>query len=455
MAIRYELPDCHHSRPPTMVRPRSATPSHTLYLSNLDDGIFLRFSVKYLFLFPVAPDIESMKSSLSSVLDHYYPLAGRLRQSRESDKKLELECTAEGALFLEAFMDATADEFQQLPGLLGSSWRKLHHEVDGQPFVSVPPLVVQATRLRCGGLILCASIAHCLCDGIGSSQFLNAWAGSCRDPTSPLPVLPSWGREALKPRDPPCVQLSHGPGHFSLLEPGSGGDADERLVPVFVTFEAEEISRLKRCCFPAPNCTSFEVLAAHIWRCWARAMFGGRRGNGSSKKEGVVGLFFPADVRGVKDPPLPAGFYGNAFLLACMVRQCGELLAERLHQTVKGIQSAKEMVLSDAHVRSAIDLLAVHQPVADPALNLIVSQWCRLGLEKVDFGSGPPALLSGATVDHCCLLLPVLGKPNAIAIHVALPESKAFAFECYLREVGDAQRDEKVAKSPIPEVAVV
>ncbi|XP_031482481.1 alcohol acyltransferase 9-like [Nymphaea colorata] len=453
MAIRRELPDCHHRLAPTLIRPCSATPSHTLYLSNLDDCMFIRFSVKYLFLFRVSPEVESMKSSLSAVLNHYYPLSGRLRQSRESEKKLELECTAEGALFVEAFMDTTADEFQQFPGLLGSSWRKLHHEVGDQPFISVPPLVVQVTHLRCGGLILCASIAHCLCDGIGSSQFLNAWADACRDPTSPLLVPPCWGREALKPRNPPRIEFSHGT-ELAQQEAGSGGAAmaGEPLIHVWVTFEAEEISRLKRRCIPALNCTSFEVLAAHIWRCWARAMFGAEATNGRPKKEGqVVGLFFPADVRGKLDPPLPVGFYGNSLSLASMGRHCGVLLTEQIHQTVKGIQRAKDMALSDAYARSEIDLLALHQPVDNPTSILIVSQWYRLGLERVDFGSGPPVLLSGSTVDHYCLLLPVLGKPKAMAIQVSVRESMADALECYLRELEDAQGDEK----PLPDVAVV
>ncbi|KAF3784692.1 hypothetical protein EJ110_NYTH29756 [Nymphaea thermarum] len=142
--------------------------------------------------------------------------------------------------------------------------------------------------------------------------------------------------------------------------------------------------------------------AGHVRRRWT-----------PQEREGqVVGLIFPADVRRMLDPPLLVEYYGNAFLLASMGRQFRELLAEQIHQTVKGIQSAKEMVLSDAYACSSIDMVAVHQPVDqdDTTSNLIVSQWCRLGLERVDFGSAPPALLSSTTVDHYCLLLPLLGK---------------------------------------------
>ncbi|KAF3784683.1 hypothetical protein EJ110_NYTH29747 [Nymphaea thermarum] len=74
---------------------------------------------------------------------------------------------------------------------------------------------------RCVGMIVCASIAHCLCDGIGTSQFLNVWADTCRDSTSPLSVPPCWGRETPKPRHPPHIDFHHGP-KITQPEPESG-----------------------------------------------------------------------------------------------------------------------------------------------------------------------------------------------------------------------------------------
>ncbi|CAN6881834.1 unnamed protein product [Brassica oleracea var. botrytis] len=60
--------------------------------------------------------------------------------------------------------------------------------------------MTQVTYLRCGGVILCTAINHCLCDGIGTSQFLHAWAHA--DTTSaPIPIQPQafisiWGEGA-------------------------------------------------------------------------------------------------------------------------------------------------------------------------------------------------------------------------------------------------------------------
>jgi len=76
---------------------------------------------------------------------HYYPLAGRLRASTEVDQKLEVDCNGEGAVFAEAFMDITAEEFLDLSMKPNKSWRKLLYRVEAQSFLDIPPLVVQVS----------------------------------------------------------------------------------------------------------------------------------------------------------------------------------------------------------------------------------------------------------------------------------------------------------------------
>lgn len=138
-----ELPDCNYPNNPILITPNSPTPKHSLYLSNLDDQKFLRFSIKYLYLFKKSVSIDSLKNSLSKVLVDYYPLAGRLRASLDNDQKLEVDCNGEGAVFAEAFMDITAQDFLELSGQPNRSWRKLLYRVESRSFLDVPPLVVQ------------------------------------------------------------------------------------------------------------------------------------------------------------------------------------------------------------------------------------------------------------------------------------------------------------------------
>ncbi|CAN0875031.1 Alcohol acyl transferase 1 allele RGa [Linum grandiflorum] len=143
-----DLPDCHYKTKPSLIKPVTQTPIHSLYLSNLDDQKFLRFSIKYLYVF--RRSVEGLKESLSRVLVDYYPLAGRVRkiksQGEGDEEKLLLDCNGEGALFAQAFMDFTVDQFLQISGKPNRSWRKLLYRVEGQGFLDIPPLVVQCSH---------------------------------------------------------------------------------------------------------------------------------------------------------------------------------------------------------------------------------------------------------------------------------------------------------------------
>ncbi|KAJ1375600.1 Transferase [Sesbania bispinosa] len=153
-----EFPDCFYPRPPITIPPSAPTPEHSLHLSNIDQQKLLRFSIKYLYFFKKSVNLDILKSSLSRVLVDYYPLAGRLRASNnKDDRKLEVDCNGEGALFAEAFLEATAEELLESSKLPNKSWRKLLYKVDNQSFLDVPPLVIQVTSLRCGSQPLMAT----------------------------------------------------------------------------------------------------------------------------------------------------------------------------------------------------------------------------------------------------------------------------------------------------------
>lgn len=142
-----ELPDClYEGKQPTLITPTSPTPNHSLYLSNLDDHHFLRFSIKYVYLFPKSIPSLSLKDSLSRVLVDYYPFAGRIKVS-DDQSKLEVDCNGEGAVFAEAFMDITCQDFLHISPKPNKSWRKLMFKVQAPSFLDIPPLVIQVFLL--------------------------------------------------------------------------------------------------------------------------------------------------------------------------------------------------------------------------------------------------------------------------------------------------------------------
>uniref|UniRef100_A0A7N0V559 Uncharacterized protein n=1 Tax=Kalanchoe fedtschenkoi TaxID=63787 RepID=A0A7N0V559_KALFE len=438
----FELRDCSHHVQPLLIAPSRPTPNHTLYLSNLDDQPFLRFSIKYLYLFKKSVSVDTLKRSLALVLADYYPLAGRLRVCPSNDHKLEVDCNGEGAVFVEAFMDSTAEELSEILNKKpNKSWRKLLHRVDGATsFIDIPPLIVQVTYLRCGGMILSTAISHCLCDGIGTSQFLHAWAylTANQDADELLQIhQPFHCRHVLGPRVPPRVEFDHLAYYQSTHESDCGYDLyrwlqSQPLVPSSVIFTAADILRLKRRCLPTIKCTAFEALASHTWRSWVESLALPMNLN--------VKLLFSINVREKMSHDIPEGYYGNAFVLGCAETTAKQLVNSNLHDGVTLVQAAKKACSREC-VKSLVDLLEDDKVKTDLRGSFVISQWSKLGLEEADFGGGKCMHMGAVASDVCCLFLPVVGHKDSIRVLVSMPEAVVEKFEDCMKGFLDEKED--------------
>uniref|UniRef100_A0A0E0JJ31 Omega-hydroxypalmitate O-feruloyl transferase n=1 Tax=Oryza punctata TaxID=4537 RepID=A0A0E0JJ31_ORYPU len=394
--------ECIYNNPPVLVAPSKPTPKHALYLSNIDDQRLLHFPIQYIYVFTGTSDMDALKVALSRTLIDYYPLAGRFRASNEHDGNLIIDCNAEGAFFAEEFLPGlAAREFILGHARPHKSWRKLLYKDEEQSFVCTPPLVIQVTQLSSGGTILCTTIAHCVSDAFGAAHFLRAWARAA--------ILRARApRRALAPRCPPRLAFAH-PEYTDA----SGGDdasavaeASSRLFapplsPVSVTFTSAHVARLKELYAPSSleQCTSFEALAAHVWRAWVRAL--------EPPAFLRVKLLFTMDIRRLVKPELPGGcYFGNAFVLACAESTAGQLAASAPH-AARLVQETKQRV-DDDYVRSVIDLLEVRRGcLPDLAATFTISSLTRQGLEDIDFGAGRPVHFGPLTSEVYCLFLPI------------------------------------------------
>ncbi|KAI3974037.1 hypothetical protein MKX01_026434 [Papaver californicum] len=413
-----ELPDCSYKRKPMLVYPSKPTPIHQLYLSNIDNQNFLQFFIKALFVSKVSTPIDDLKSSLSRVIFHYYPFAGRLRTSKENTGKFEVDCNGKGVVLVEAFMDISMDEFLENCKTPHLSWRKLLpyssvEKVDN--FLGIPPLVIQVTYLNCGGMIFCTMANHLMCDGYGLQQFLQAWAHLHTKPDADLLIQPYHDRKILKPRNLPHI-TSHHP-EFIKKHPDpkfdiSGYLQSQALVPCSITFTRTQIQHLKNKL--SLKCTIFEALASHVWCCWVEAL----RSAIPLPTSHFVKLLFSINVRGKMKPKLPQGYYGNGFVLGCVETTVEELVNEEtnMHHGVKSIQECKNG-LTDDHLRSIIDLLEVKTGVQHDLSSALIHM-------------GP--LLSKTS----CVFGPVLptdgGNIEGMNVIVSMPEKVAEKFMFYL-----------------------
>jgi hypothetical protein len=138
---------------PSLVPPAEVTPNGLYYLSNLDQNIAV--IVQTVYCFRAAQDdggaanngsvCDVLRESLAKVLVPYYPLAGRLTISGEG--KLVVDCTGEGAVFVEAEADCAmadiGDVSEPNPAVLG----RLVYSVPGAKNILEMPLLGAQVRL--------------------------------------------------------------------------------------------------------------------------------------------------------------------------------------------------------------------------------------------------------------------------------------------------------------------
>lgn len=101
---------------PELIPPAEPTPQELKHLSDIDDQDGLRIYIPVINFYKKNPSMEGkdpvniIRKAVAKALVFYYPLAGRLREYGHS-RKLVVECTGEGAVFVEADADVALQEF--------------------------------------------------------------------------------------------------------------------------------------------------------------------------------------------------------------------------------------------------------------------------------------------------------------------------------------------------------
>ncbi|KAL7585813.1 alcohol acyltransferase 9 [Lactuca sativa] len=427
------------------ITPSDPTPSHVLNLSAIDSQLFLRFTIEYLLIYHPPRHRRAgyrsaitalVKDALARALVPYYPLAGRVR-TRSDGSCLEVVCRGQGAVFVESTGEFTISDFEKAPRYV-TEWRKLLALEVTDVLEGAPPLVVQLTWLADDSAALAVGFSHCICDGIGSVEFLNHFArlANCHrygaaEEFKPKPI---WERHLLDPT-PYRLKTIHHPefipvhDHCKFLTRFN----QDQLTPTSTTFHDWRINELKTLAastsqLSKPSLTSFEVVSAHIWRSWARAL--------SFPPRQTLKLLFSINIRNRVKPSLPSEYYGNAIVLGCAQTTAKELTESGLGYATELIREAKNRV-DDGFVREVVESVSLTRgkQVPDSVGVLILSQWSKVGLESVDFGLGRPVQVSPVCTDKYCILLPIPDQSRSVKSMVALPSISVGKYEHLIRAV--------------------
>ncbi|RZB70762.1 hypothetical protein D0Y65_035632 [Glycine soja] len=97
------------------------------------------------------------------------------------------------------------------------------------------------------------------------------------------------------------------------------------------------------------------------------------------------------------------------------------------------VKRAKERV-DNVHVWRVVELVSKLRVSPNSVGVLILSQWSRLGLERVELRMGKPLHVGPICCDRYCLFLPVTGERPSVKVMVAVPTITIDNFHRFLRE---------------------
>ncbi|KAI4350342.1 hypothetical protein L6164_004806 [Bauhinia variegata] len=117
--------------------------------------------------------VETLRTSLSQALVHYYPFAGRL--SWINGARMELHCNAMGVPLLEASCDASLADLGDFaePNQIQQQFVPMFDY--SCPIEQMPLMMAQLTRFQCGGLVLGLAFCRALVDGAAVANFIKSW----------------------------------------------------------------------------------------------------------------------------------------------------------------------------------------------------------------------------------------------------------------------------------------
>ena len=237
---------------------------------------------------------------------------------------------------------------------------------------------MQVTRLKCGGFILVVRFNHTMFDGFGYQQFINAWAEIARGVTKPS-IAPVWGRELLMARDPPRITFNH--REYEQIQ-DNFPSSNHNLIQRSFFFRTLDIAALRKL-IPQhlQHCSTFDLITACLWRCRTKAM--------QIEADEDVRMMCIVNARGRFNPPLPDGYYGNAFAYLAAVTSAGKLCRNPFGYAVELINKVKGE-MKEEYLQYVADLMVMkgRSLLFTTVRSCIVSYLARVNLRAVDFGWG-------------------------------------------------------------------
>ncbi|XP_028793388.1 vinorine synthase-like [Neltuma alba] len=374
-----------------MVKPSSPTSQHLLHynLSFIDQITpQINNSMVYFFSagdvrnkFNVNEASDVLKKSLSQVLTHFYPLAGRLRTNN-----LVVDCNDEGVPYVETRVRCHLSNVIDNPSPADVS-KLLPYDMDE---IVDTVLGVQFNVFDCGGIAVGVCLSHKIADALSYFQFVKSWAAMTRG--EPEQIRSHFQSSSL----------------FPPKDMSSGSDRSSSTLGKYkilckrFVFEASVIESLR---------TKYSKMMENVLEghqkphsrvaalstfLWTRFMAATEEEEGN-KKIHLVG--FTANLRPRMDPPLPEYAFGNYYWYLRTsptldeqgeCKDLGILLREELNKIDKDfiVKLRESGGWNPVENREEI----VRAIEKGETVLLSFTSLCRFPVYEVDFGWGNPTL---------------------------------------------------------------
>ncbi|KAK2407007.1 spermidine hydroxycinnamoyl transferase [Trifolium repens] len=317
------------------VTPNELTPNGRLWLTDLDQ-VVRRSHTPLIFIYKLKQNtenrtiVETLKTSLSKILVHYYPMAGRYCFTNGG--RIELNLNAKGAVLIEA---ETTKTFHDYGDFSPDSTKELIPIIDyNQPMEEVPLFVSQVTRFQnkdeSFGFAIAVGYSHALSDAFGFFTLMNSWAKIARGETLEPNELPFLDRTILKfshtPTEPRFNHIELEPLPLILGRSDTDIESKKKTTAGLFRLTKEEFEKLKKkaneCDVPKDSrpYSRFEAICAHIWRSASKAR------ELEENQQNVVR--FNVEIRNRMIPNLPKNFYGNALIQTTAKGYVGEITSK-------------------------------------------------------------------------------------------------------------------------------
>ncbi|TMW91778.1 hypothetical protein EJD97_013909 [Solanum chilense] len=426
-----------------LIKPSSPTPSHNqCYKLSFFDQIAEREHIPIVLFYPYNKNNnninshtidERLEKSLSDVLTHVYPAAGRYDDKDECS----ILCLDQGVSYTKAKVNCKLDNFlvktRKDFSLATLFWPHVNKYVDENNFMLSPIVTIQVTKFECGGLALSFSVSHPAIDGFTCLQFLFGWGKVCRlgTPIDKINFLSFNLGNIFPTRDISTL--------FNSTEVANR--AENIVVKRFVVREAA-LSRFRKQCIDESGLalnfrpSRVEIITAILWRAFIRAS-AARNGYFRSSL-----MDFPLNLRSKSSLPQVKTCMGNFRIDVPIKFIPGETKME-LHNFIILIRNTMNKLVDSCAKASPDEIVSTlvniyNQSVRSPEWGgnnevdkVACSSLCKFPLQDIDFGLGKPSLVYFGLKDmEIFWLYDTDCHTTEIGVQLDLKQSTMQLFEC-------------------------